>query len=838
MPNPNTTVIPTGNDKFTLPPMPTFSGIGPVLSALSLLAFFVVSVWAIIQFQELPLWALAPFAFAGLGSLVGFLYESYLLAVGRAYQLFGTPAGLKIQKLRGANLPFVFGSAYLAFCLTALSQSPSLTLWIVAIIGVIVGVLMVIFLFQGLPPVGAIFLAVGLVGQLLLLWLSSYVPGDKVVRIILTFNAIVLFSTVLVGAETPIKSFVFHVLGIATVVLLYLGYQNIGMAEPNYFAEIALPIPWLWLIVGVLAGHMLAFRMLPRTLGVLRSHVVNATWPLFYLIVAGGMRIPRPERLSELYKGKEDQLKPLGVLPYSDGHPRNLTHPIDVPCLDEALTLKVHAFGPITMLVTFAFAAASVVNRIFPFANINVRLADKPRMEPWSDGSQYWPKWLKKTIYLPMLGKFSIESGVQGPDFQRTPEKAIEAYLKGQLLAYLVECGIGGSFLRPETQDGKTHFKLDMSFLEQYETKPDYESYGGIATLEINDENKRLELISVRAPHTSKDIDVETGDATFRRAEELIIASLYYYVVSGKHLVEIHMGLNLVEIALFNSFDAKKRWNHPVRMALYPHLFAHELAEELTTQNLIEDAAIFPQIFATTNAALAVHLNDRFNEYQLGVDEDFEKRESILLTGRDGQKLEDVVPHSSLIWEKVYASLWQEYADSIVAAAYESDQAVADDECVQVLFANLSTTFVQELPSRYHHFQDKAGLARFISDTMHHLIIRHEVYGTSGVRLALDPRINKVQVPKDGGTTAIDEWRSLACIAMATSRVRYTKLSTDFSNVFDDIDDEAVRDKFKQAHSTLKQKLDDLEKTFTEDGVDNYQTLRLLPSDLDIGAGY
>ena len=75
-------------------------------------------------------------------------------------------------------------------------------------------------------------------------------------------------------------------------------------------------------------------------------------------------------------------------------------------------------------------------------------------------------------------------------------------------------------------------------------------------------------------------------------------------------------------------------------------------------------------------------------------------------------------------------------------------------------------------------------MARFIADTMHHLIIRHEIYGTSGVRLSLDPRINKVQVPKDGGTYAIDEWRSLACVAMATSRVRYTLLMVNFENVF------------------------------------------------------
>jgi hypothetical protein len=200
--------------------------------------------------------------------------------------------------------------------------------------------------------------------------------------------------------------------------------------------------------------------------------------------------------------------------------------------------------------------------------------------------------------------------------------------------------------------------------------------------------------------------------------------------------------------------------------------------------------------------------------------------------------LADVLPRSSLVWETEYASIWQKYAGTLVDAAYGDDGDVAGDECVQVLFANLAALFQQPIPSRYDSLQTKQGLARFIADTMHHLIIRHEVYGTSGVRLALDPRINKVQVPKDGGPSAVDEWRSLACIAMATSRVRYTYLMTNFKNTFEDLEDTAVREKFCQAFDQMQQQLRQLEEQFKSDGVDNYETLRLLPSELDIGAGY
>ena len=205
------------------------------------------------------------------------------------------------------------------------------------------------------------------------------------------------------------------------------------------------------------------------------------------------------------------------------------------------------------------------------------------------------------------------------------------------------------------------------------------------------------------------------------------------------------------------------------------------------------------------------HLNDRFSEYVLGVDEEFERRVKTILANRSELSVEEVVPDSSLVWELKYAEIWQEYTTELVDAMYETDGAVTSDICVSTLFANLSELFHQPLPKRYDKFKSKKGLARFLSDTIHHLVIRHEVYGTSGVRLSLDPRINKVQVPKDGGPLPIDEWRSLACVAMATSRVRYTSLLINFSNVFNDIEDKKLRKAFSLAHTRMKGRLQELE---------------------------
>ncbi|MEM7557814.1 MAG: hypothetical protein AAF394_01700 [Planctomycetota bacterium] len=833
-------IVRPGEEKFTLPEIPVFSERGPWWSALSLLLFFITSFVGFRYLSDASFWLRLPLLFTMIGSGIGFVYELWLIASGRPYLLFLTANGRLVQMLRAVVLVFVFTSTYFAYCLLTFGNTSS-CYWLAAVVGVLASMLYLAFVLQAPPTLAAVAQLLGAGGQVALVCAGLYGFSNQISNewgiIYLSFAAISLYTTSIAGVSTPERSTSFHILAICSAI-----FYVQGVILATISAELTL-IGSIWGMLGCLLGGfvlatLLGFWAIPLTWNRLRAGLASATWPFFYLIIAGGLRPPRPERLSQLYKGKEDQLEPLKVYPYYIAHPRNLSHQVSVPALDEALTLKVHALGLTTRLVKFFFAVASIANRLFPFANIRTPIRDKPRMEVWNDGRDYWPRWLLRTIWLPGLGRFQIQSGVRGPGFQPSPELAVEYYHEGQFLAYLAEFGIAGSFLQAESGRRNTRLVLDFSFLEKYETKEDYESYGGKAFFRIDDDRQRLVLESVIAPASDTEIQVNPNDDTFRRAEDMILASLYFYVVSGKHLVEIHMGLNLIEIALFNAFDANKQWGHPVRMALYPHLYAHELAEELTTQNLLEDGAVFPQIFATTNAALVNHLNDRFSEYELGKDENFEAREQVLLTGRK-KELEAVLPNSSLVWEKRYAKIWQEYAKSIVEAAYKDDEEVAEDECVQSLLRHLEKYYPTALPERYGKLSTMEELIRFIGDTIHHLVIRHEVYGTTGVRLSLDPRINKVQVPKDGGPPAIDEWRSLACVAMATSRVRYTSLTeTNFSNVFYDVQDPIVRSKMQKAHQTMKSELQKLETEFQTDGVDNYQQLRPLPSELDIGAGY
>jgi hypothetical protein len=124
-------------------------------------------------------------------------------------------------------------------------------------------------------------------------------------------------------------------------------------------------------------------------------------------------------------------------------------------------------------------------------------------------------------------------------------------------------------------------------------------------------------------PRTDEEIFVNPMDATFRRAESMILATIYFQVISGKHLAEIHMIYNLLEVVFHNAFDAQGAFNHPFRTFMYLHLFSHELAEELTTEHLVQEGAVFTQVFATAHDGLIKHLNDCYHSFEYGEDEDF-----------------------------------------------------------------------------------------------------------------------------------------------------------------------------------------------------------------------
>lgn len=816
--------------KFEIPPRQNFPVFGSILSILSLILLSGLGLYIYLQIKEQPLWVTLPFLFTIFGGSVGWLLEIGLFVNGTPFQMTLNRLTVFITKIRLLNIAPVVSTLFFFVCSIAIPD-PNLRLafFYLAVFGCFA--MAVGLFFGGVTLMPLIILAIQAVQFFILIIYGAQAGGD-IVKWLLIGQTVTQTTAFIVGTSTPIKSFGFHVLSTISGLLAYGAIATVIKADPGFTSQVSPLIPlWslrMWVLVAaILMGVIFTLRASSMTYNIWRSGFSNLIWSLQYFLLISAKRFPKPYNLSELYKNGPP--KPAKLQPYYQQHSTNLPENLAIPAV-EKLEKNVTAFMKLITKAKKAFALISIMDHVFPQADVKIPLGEKPRMKIWSSGSDIYPR-----IYLKKLFGYSIAQ----PDLPETPEPAIEAFKKGQLLAYLGEFGVANPFLKtaPGRDDGT--LVMDFRFLEKYETKADYESYGGMAFFRVNSEDERLELLSVVAPHTSEEIKVDPMDSNFRHAESLVLASMYFYVISGKHLAEIHMTYNLVEAVLHNAFDAHGQFNHPLRTFIYIHLFSHELAEEMTTEHLVQEGAVFNQIFATTQDDLIDYINDIYYNFEYGEDEEFQRRRDVLKMANG-----KVLPKACINWETQYADIWKKYTDDLLDIIYKDDGELRKDQYVQDLYRGLLEVIPQGLPERYDKFQSKAGVSLWAADTIHHMVVRHQVYGTSGIRAAMDPRISSTQIPKDGGTPGVDEWRSLIGVAMATGYARFTLLvgkdGEDFTYLLNGVDDK-YKNRMAEVFEQLQENLLALDAEWTEDHDEieyNYDYFRPLPSKIRTGAGY
>jgi hypothetical protein len=835
--------------RFAVPPAVTFAKLPAVASIISLLIMSYLSAYFLSVMlpndllqpdkflghdlfasifptlnteQALPNWAWIPFAFTLYGATLGWLFELGLLVTGHAFEQQRTHFGQFIQSQRFVNLAPVTGSLFFAVCMLSIAPSSLQTgLLYLTLVGV--GAMGTALLLGGAPWLAPlmIFTQIAQIGIVTFSALPNLIIG------LLIGQAVLQTISLMLGALTPWRSTAFHLISTLSGALFFAAL--IYIANAGELSIIEQPAwPWNVLLgVGALVlGIGYAFKLQPQLYAKLRTVASNAVWSLQYFLLISAKRFPNPVALSDIYS--EDNLpQEVGVKPYYLQHNKYLPEPLSIPAA-ERVEKNAKVFKAIFTTVKRAFKAIAFLDHNFPQVDTCIPLAQKPRLTVYSDGQDAFP-----FIYRHKYFGFSIP----GQNLESTPEPAIEAYKKGQLLAYLAESGVANTLLKPGTTIGT--LVMDLRFLESYETKADYEPYGGKAYFRINEVNQQLELISLIPPKSNESILVNANDPSFRHAERLLIASMYFQIISGKHLAEIHMTYNLVEVAMHNAFDAKKQWLHPVRTFMYLHFFSHELAEEMTTEHLVQERAVFNQVFATTHNSLIQHLNNSYHRFVYGTDEDFDQRLAMARMPSG-----ELLPNSCLQWEYEYFKVFQNYTRSLINAIYLDDADVAQDANIQVFHQALEELLIQRLPERYEDFQTKAGLARWAADTIHHMVIRHQVYGTTGVKAAMDPRISDTQVPKDGGPAGVDEWRSLVGVALATARARFTLLTgphkKDFTYLLEGIE-EKYRQPMAAAFNQLQEDLYQLERLWQADDISkaySYNYFRPVPSELHTGPGY
>lgn len=822
--------------RFEVPSLPTFSVFPSILSILSLILMSGLSVYILLQLKDQATWVKLPFIFTIIGGTIGWIFESALLIGGTPFQPFYKRFNTFIQRLRYLNIAPVVTTLFFFVC-SMVIQEPNLRmalLFLAVATCFALGVASFYGLNGGNGWVPLIILGAQ-IAQFLIVLAADTPVGGNIVKYLLLGQAVCQATAFLIGTKTPMKSTAFHILSTFSGLAAFGAISKAIEAQPDFSHQIAALIPsssflTLGLILTAIAGVVMAMKASPMVYNTWRASASNVIWSFINFMLISGKRFPKPFNLSEIYD-KEGTPEPSTLKPYYQQHPEFLPKVLNIPAV-EKIEGTVTAFGDAVKGAESFFKTIALIENYFPQANIDIPLKDKPRMKPWSNGADIYPNMFLRT--------FKGDS-LPNPELKPTPEPAIATFKEGQLLAYLAEYGIASPLLR-DAGRGDGTLVIDFQFLEKYDTKADYESYGGRAFFKVNSQKKKLELISVIAPHSDKELSVNPMDSTFRHAESMILASLYYQVIAGKHLGEIHMTYNLLEVVLHNAFEAQGQWKHPVRTFMYLHLFSHELAEELTTEHLVQERAVFSQIFATTHSSMINYLNDTYHRFNYGDDENFELRAK-LLTMDNGE----VLPGACVNWELEYAEIFQRYTGDIIDIVYKDDAAIQKDKYVQDVYRGLNEVMLNGLPERYDAFQTKAGVARWAADTIYHLVVRHQVYGTTGINAAMDPRISSTQVPKDRGTQGVDEWRSLIGIGLATACSRFTLLldeernhSNAFVYLLEGVD-EAYKDKMAKVFIRLQEDLWALDDKWTANDKEkqyNYDFFRATPSDLRTGPGY
>lgn len=773
----------------------------------------------------LATWTWVPFLFTIFGATLGWVFELGLLITGTPFQQTRSPFTRFIQRIRFLNLAPVTTSLFFFVC-SMMVPDPELRLALMCISGAACFALGFALFFITANPV----IPIIMLGVQVLQFIMVLAAGIPMGGVFLLVQAALQFTALIIGTATPLRSTAFHTISTISAVALYGALLQATSADANFSHQVAILLlpgsfaKWAF-IAACVVGLIVGVKVFPGSYGSFRTSLSVAIWTPIYFALVANPRFPNPHNLTKVFEKYKQEKTPLK--PYYLAHPAYLKQKLGIPAVEvKNIEPNVMIFEDLVKMAIKLFALIRGLDHNIPQANPAIPIKDKMRMNPLSNGDAYWPKMFSRSIFgltIPNGGKL-----------ERAPDPAKEAFAKGQLLAYLAESGVANPFLEKGRTEGE--LMIDLRFLEKFETKPDYESYGGMAYFRINVEKERLELVSVVAPHSQQEVPADPDNPTFRYAESLFVASVYYQVISAKHLGEIHMTYNLVEVCMHNAFDAQGAYAHPFRTFMYLHFFSHQMAEEVTTEHLVQETAVFTQVFATTHNALVQHLTETYSNFEYGIDEDFEARADLMRLPNS-----EIIPNACIKWELEYFDIWNKYTTGIIDIIYDTDADVAADSNVQDFHTALLEVMIQGLPERYDAFKTKKGLARFATDTIHHTVVRHQVYGTTGIRAAIDPTISKVQVPRDMGPYAVNEWRALAYVALATGQSRFTLLAgQDFTYLLDGVDGK-YKAGMAKIFDNLQTDLSKLDAAWTVDHVEktfNYDYFRAVPSDLHTGPGY
>eukprot|EP00301_Raphidiophrys_heterophryoidea_P009898 c14908_g1_i1.p1 GENE.c14908_g1_i1~~c14908_g1_i1.p1 ORF type:complete len:842 (-),score=199.15 c14908_g1_i1:44-2569(-) len=820
------------------------------LGALTLIALTAISIHASVTlFNQAPCYTVYPFGFSIIGGGIGMFVEAFGTSLDLAF---------KAKAIRGANVGLVFAANTVLVLSLSTMDSPTNTAYFLTAAGFVGGftwwngflgheflvqtgalltILVSLFVIVTAFPKPQLTASVGdLFG--FEATARSWLQGFQAVN----FVGVIALA---VFARSPLGSPVFHALvslaalsGFAGLEALSFDAKDTCRASFASFKFSDYHNSLFCLFIGGALGLASVVALFPLQKGELRFMLVGSVWKVVHTQLLFGVG-PNPQPLST--KGAVT----IKFSEYELQHKH--ANGIFVPAANSIPVTQTYK----QFILGIVFSILSVLDRVIPTARSVLMPKEKPRVETLNplnpNDTEYW---VGPEVYWP----------VKSRDFVETPVENCVDYSRSQLLPYIIQYSHGFRNLRKiqleelptlgvqQPLANATHI-LDMSFLARYHPKDGFFAYGGKAIFSATE--KSVELLALQGPENPHwFLAAEFGTPQFRIAEKGLHASTVFANVVLHHLLEIHTATSVVSAAMNNAFDVSVPdlpSAHPFRQAMQFHFYNSTQVQEVTTAHLLDKTGIFSQVFGLRHEELATALNEHWasDRVWFAQDSNIEARQQILVT-----------PQST--WEAEYYDIFLKYASAVVDSIWKTDQLVAQDARMKAfhkeMTSNIDFTSAGRTPlkrlrlaERHGRLDTKQSVAYFMADAIHHVTVRHEYLGTKVALNALDHRFSGLgAVVRDGLPSPKEDYQSLMLITAATAMKPAAKLqdpnqATVFRNLLAETSNLAQRNSVVTAFDRMQTSLKDLEDRWTrtpQDRHHNRVNLRVLPSDLELGATY
>ncbi len=358
-------------------------------------------------------------------------------------------------------------------------------------------------------------------------------------------------------------------------------------------------------------------------------------------------------------------------------------------------------------------------------------------------------------------------------------------------LATLAVASPYSGYLEPTEYGG---FRWDLSGLDQFECHAGLVPLGATVDFRVNDDTKRLEVMSIDTALGS----AQPGTAGWESAQRMAMCSITTHASLIRHFSWLHLTLGGPLAAVTRNH---LRASHPVRRLLWPHVFGTQYSNDIVTPLLMGKGGDFETVFSLTHRGMCQLFEATRDDFDIGMINpvtDGQRR------GLDvGRVLTPSHDNHLALFNVIHG-----HTKRYLGRYFEADDDVRNDLQLGAWVDGLTSHLPHGLASLTGDGDDAAltltDMASLLATIIYFATVEHEITGSGLWDYQLWNDFSPVRVYADGRRVPLDVYQRLVN-ADFNLNVRRTMLLDDFSYL-------AIDEKGSSAFKEFRKDLYDLQR--------------------------